>query len=110
MVYTNPSGSESLCSAAVCYIEGGEAAGSQCVEVEDKGDDRYSMAVEGTVDSAAAAQGRCFDVGLDNTRSQQGGETHSAVATVEKGVEQRPKPDLGTERRFVKTCSEIFRG
>lgn len=68
------------------------------------------MAVEDTVDSAAAAQGRCFDVGLDDTRSQQGGETHSAVAAVEKGVEQRPEPDLETEWRFVKTWSEIFRG
>lgn len=60
------------------------------------------MAVEDTEDSAEVAQGRCFDVGLENIHSQQGGETHSAVAVVEKGVEQAP--ELGLEEwRFVKT-------
>lgn len=55
------------------------------------------MAVEDIEDSAAVAQGRCFDVGLDNTRSQQGGETHSAVAAVEMGVEQAQEPGSETE-------------
>lgn len=66
------------------------------------------MAVEDTEDSAAAAQGRWFDAGLENIHSQQGGETHSAVAAVEKGVEQAPDPGL-EEWRFVKTWSEIVR-
>lgn len=68
------------------------------------------MAVEDIEDSAAVAQGRCFDVGLDNNRSQQGGETHSAVAAVEMGVEQAQEPGSETEWRFVKTWSEIVRG
>lgn len=110
LVYMHPSGLEdSPCQAAVCYIEGGEAAESQCVEVEDNGDDQSSMAVEDIEGSAAVAQGRCFDVGLHNARSQ-GGETHSAVAAVEMGVEQAPEPGSGTEWRLVKTWSEIVRG
>lgn len=66
--------------------------------------------MEDTEDSAAAAQDHCFDVGLDNTRSQQGVETRSAVAAVEKGVELAPGLDLEMEWRFVMTWSEIFRG
>lgn len=68
------------------------------------------MAAGDTEDSAVAAQGRWFVVGLDYTHSRQGRETHSAVAAGEKGVEQTPKGGSGMDRRSVRTGSEVVRG